>query len=660
MTRPITSRQDALPKRRTSRLGRAAVGAALGIALLWGGLGVMTPVTASAAGVEDTLEGVLDEAGYAEDDSRSELVYAIANASGAPQAIFVLDGGSAGSLVSSAGISDEDSEGGIGLGSSADVLDALEDSPLLFEGDLAEEFPWQASLTYYLDGVEVDPAELKGASGALAIELAVEPVPEGSRNWDYSQAYFLSVTGYLDATRATNVTADGMSVSTSANVTTVSTYVLPGESASWTIECDAEDFRSYGWQVAAMRLDADIDLSDYDLSEVTDAADELADATSQLAEGGTTLRESLELLSTGASTLSSGTGELASGASELSGGLAQLAVGTTALSSGIDQLARLSGSLEMARAALGELSSGLAQVRQAVGELSATVGANSDLSALLASVTSDGEALQAQLQATSAQLQTVASSLSQAESSAQSAATSAAAASSDADAAQAALDALLADGTLSPDDERVIELRQAIAASRTDADSALAFANAAATAAQDGLAAQSALAQAIDLDELSTLATQVSQLVAAVQSVYAQSGDATTDAAAFLAQADSLISTAQDGIAQLQAGAQAVADGTSAAADGARALAEGATALYQGTEELASGSSRLAEGSGTLEDGLWQLADVFDGLGQQIIDEAQEKIDDVLGADWEPRSFIDAGDTTVASVTFVLAIDGIE
>lgn len=116
----------------------------------------------------------------------------------------------------------------------------------------------------------------------------------------------------------------------------------------------------------------------------------------------------------------------------------------------------------------------------------------------------------------------------------------------------------------------------------------------------------------------------------------------------------------EQGVGELASGASGLAEGAAAINQGAQALAQGSDSLSQGLDTLASGSFSAYQGAQQLTSGNEALADAVSGIDDKILDELQKAIDEKLGSDFTPHSFVVPSNTKVDSVQFVYVFDGIE
>lgn len=114
-----------------------------------------------------------------------------------------------------------------------------------------------------------------------------------------------------------------------------------------------------------------------------------------------------------------------------------------------------------------------------------------------------------------------------------------------------------------------------------------------------------------------------------------------------------------EGISSLSGGLSDLSGGSASFGEGLSSYTSGVGSAASGSNELAQGAAELAGGSDELSSGLAQLAESTSGLDQKIIDQLQEKIDEKLGADFKPHSFVVPSNTNVGAVQFVYVVDGV-
>lgn len=553
----------------------------------------------------------------ATDGAKDEVVYVKGSAAGATEGIYVVNAfetEGAERVSDPAAYSEvvnlstdealEQRDGAVDLTTTAGV-------PFYYQGtmDADAALPWSISVTYRLNGQEVDPAELAGADGVLEVSFDVQANAEADVS-DFADSYVLQAQGTFPSDAFAVIDAGDATVARSGSDVIMTCLVLPGESKTFEFSGLVNDFHYDGWQIAGMALSMAVDLSDQDTSQLTEATEALEDATGQLSVGAQELADGL-------ATLTEGADQTAAGAAAVGDGADQVAAGASQLSSGVDS----------AVAGLDELSAAGETVAAGWQQVYAGVGSVADAAA--------------QLQAGSKQYeQGLADSAAQyAEGAARASAAQAAYEQAAASAAQA-LDDYENASTGQEKDDAVASLSAALSAMNSSEGGAVQAAKAA--------GAYGALKSA--QDSYADLSAGISQLAGS------------EGTAALEAGADDF----DEGLAQFLSGAQEAADqsgalasGAEGVSQGAQSLAEGAASVADATEAVSAGASAAAEGAGTLADGAEQLACSVQGMDQQILDELQATIDEKLGADFEPHSYAVPSNTQVDSVQFVYVVEGV-
>ena len=155
----------------------------------------------------------------------------------------------------------------------------------------------------------------------------------------------------------------------------------------------------------------------------------------------------------------------------------------------------------------------------------------------------------------------------------------------------------------------------------------------------------------------SVSADTLAQINQAVQALAEASGDA---------GAYKALSGTADGLSDLSAGAATLDSGLSTLNSSTNEFDEGLNTYItsvgsaaDGSTQLASGAETLSAGSNELNSGLSSLAAATKNLDSQIIEKAQERIDESLGKDFKNHSFVVSDNTNVAAVQFVYIVDGV-
>lgn len=290
---------------------------------------------------------------------------------------------------------------------------------IYYQGTTDKELPVSVKLTYFLDGKEVKPDELKGKSGHLKIQVQYTNnekktvTVDGKEEEVYTP--FVMMTGMILPNETfSNVTIDNGKVISDGSRNIVVGFGIPGLKDSldldeettkeaedkgvtipenFEMEADVTDFTmSSTFTVALTDLLDDMDMDniiDVDslkdsLNELEDAALELVSGSGTLADGASTLADGVSSYTAGADELNAGiqkylgsNGELNGSVTEYVNGVGKVVKGVKDYTSGTNALANgvisyVAGDQKIAAGAaqLSQLSKGLEQVQTAVDTLS--------------------------------------------------------------------------------------------------------------------------------------------------------------------------------------------------------------------------------------------------------------------------------------------------
>lgn len=290
---------------------------------------------------------------------------------------------------------------------------------IYYQGTTDKELPVSVKLTYFLDGKEVKPDELKGKSGHLKIQVQYTNnekktvTVDGKEEEVYTP--FVMMTGMILPNETfSNVTIDNGKVISDGNRNIVVGFGMPGLKDSldldeettkeaedkgvtipenFEMEADVTDFTmSSTFTVALTDLLDDMDMDNIiDVDSLKDSLNELEDAALELVSGSGTLADGASTLADGVSSYTAGADELNAGIQkylgsngELNGsvteyvngvgkvvkGVKDYTSGTNALANGVTSYVVGEQKIAAGAAQLSQLSKGLEQVQTAVDTLS--------------------------------------------------------------------------------------------------------------------------------------------------------------------------------------------------------------------------------------------------------------------------------------------------
>lgn len=401
---------------------------------------MMGAVPVFAAGTSSDADAVYKE----------ETVYVNADATGTIDEVTVSNwlknsGSVSGSLTDASTLKDiKNVKGDETFKASGDTLTWNTDGEdIYYQGTTDQNLPVSVKLTYYLDGKEIKPADLKGKSGHLKIQVDYTNKEKKTVSVDGKQEEvytpFVMMTGMILPNETfSNVTIDNGKVISDGSKNIVVGFGMPGMKESLNldesktedltipeslcVEADVTDFTmSSTFTVALTDLLDDIDFDNIvDVDSLKSSLDELEDAALQLVSGSDTLADGAGTLADGVNSYTEGAdtlndaiqkylgsnGELklngsvteyVNGVNKVVKGVQDYTDGTNALADGVT--AYIGGEQQLAAGAakLSQLSSGLKTVQGAISQLNAAIDGEG-------SATEDIQSASRQLAAGTAQL----------------------------------------------------------------------------------------------------------------------------------------------------------------------------------------------------------------------------------------------------------------
>lgn len=371
---------------------------------------MMGAVPVFAAGTSSDADAVYKE----------ETVYVNADATGTTDEVTVSNwlknsGSVSGSLTDASTLKDiKNVKGDETFKASGDTLTWNTDGEdIYYQGTTDQDLPVSVKLTYYLDGKEIKPADLKGKSGHLKIQVDYTNKEKKTVSVDGKQEEvytpFVMMTGMILPNETfSNVTIDNGKVISDGSKNIVVGFGMPGMKESLNldesktedltipeslcVEADVTDFTmSSTFTVALTDLLDDIDFDnivDVDslkssLDELEDAALQLVSGSDTLADGAGTLADGVNSYTEGADTLNDAIQKYLGSDGELNGsvteyvngvnkvvkGVQDYTDGTNALADGVT--AYIGGEQQLKEGAKGllALSDGLTEMQKGINQL---------------------------------------------------------------------------------------------------------------------------------------------------------------------------------------------------------------------------------------------------------------------------------------------------
>lgn len=537
-----------------------------------------------------------------------------------------------------------------------------------YQGTMPEntQIPWDITITYTLDGKEIQPEELAGKSGALTIHVQVEKNEACSGS--FYEDYALQAAFTLDTKHCSNIQADGATLANVGSDKQISYTVLPGKGLDAEINADVTDFEMDAVSVNGVQLSLNVEIDD---EELMDKVREIMDATETLNQGAGRLADGAKTLETGGGDLVDGVDTLYSGVTDLDNGMANLQAGVANMQQGLNTLnsksdalksgsgnflaamqtvqSRVSG-ISVQTDQLAQLTTASGQIRQGIDNLyngAVALQTNLGYAQYKAAVSSasggalDVDALMQQnteaIAALGTQIQTLQGQIAQIQAMADFAN------SPELQAQAAAMETQIASLN------NVITLLNGNNAAIGGVNTYLSSLSEGAGTLVSGLSDLKSNYEAFDaaigtlVTNLGTMVSGMSELSTAINTLVEQYG-----------QIDSGIAAYTDGVGSIVAGYEQLVSGVSTLASGSKDLLEGTGELKSGTSDLYDGIVELCDGSAELNDGTQEFEDQTSNMDEQVQEEIDSIMDSIGGEDKEVVSFASDKNVNTTSVQFVI------
>lgn len=230
-----------------------------------------------------------------------------------------------------------------------------------YQGKLRKALmPWDIEITYKLDGKELDPDDLSGASGELEVDIRTS-INSGFDPY-FADNYMLQISVTLDSELCEDISARNGTVASAGSSKNITFVVLPGSEGDVGFSAKVRDFSMGGFTIAGVLynqesmmggMGEDIDGITSGISQLTGAISTLAGAAGQLRDGAGELDEN-------GGTLSEASGQIYEALSQIAEGLEGFDM--SEMGEGLEQLGQLPD-------AFFQLGSGLNQIGEGIDQL---------------------------------------------------------------------------------------------------------------------------------------------------------------------------------------------------------------------------------------------------------------------------------------------------
>jgi X-X-X-Leu-X-X-Gly heptad repeat protein len=206
---------------------------------------------------------------------------------------------------------------------------------------LSKELPWDIQIEYRLDSKKIEPTDLLGKSGKVAIEIHVGKNSQVKE--EFFENYSLQISLSLEDDKFSQITAEGATLANAGNNKSITFTHLPGSEKSYIINADVTNFELAPIQFNGVMLSMDIELEGVDT--MTEDFTKLTDGIKVLKDGTTDLKDGSNEFNNGISEFASSSSRVKSSSKEIKTGIVTTASGLSELLKSTEQLKMLANLL---------------------------------------------------------------------------------------------------------------------------------------------------------------------------------------------------------------------------------------------------------------------------------------------------------------------------
>lgn len=230
-----------------------------------------------------------------------------------------------------------------------------------YQGKLRKALmPWDIEITYKLDGKELDPDDLSGASGELEVDIHTS-INSGFDPY-FADNYMLQISVTLDSELCEDISARNGTVASAGSNKNITFVVLPGSEGDVGFSAKVRDFSMGGFTIAGVLYNQESMMSGMgeDIDGITSGISQLTGAISTLAGAAGQLRDGAGELDENGGTLSEASGQIYEALSQIAEGLEGFDM--SEMGEGLEQLGQLPD-------AFFQLGDGLNQIGEGIDQL---------------------------------------------------------------------------------------------------------------------------------------------------------------------------------------------------------------------------------------------------------------------------------------------------
>ncbi|MGN0706382.1 MAG: hypothetical protein ACI4JC_00060 [Faecalibacterium sp.] len=242
------------------------------------------------------------------------------------------------------------------------TITPAESGKIYYEGTMADvTLPWKISIRYFLDGKEIPPEELGGASGALEIRISVCKNEDCAG--DFFEKYALQSSVTLDTALAQNIEAPGATIANVGSDKQLTYILLPGQNSELSIRADVTNFAMPAISINGVRLNLNLEV---DGESLTGLMEQLQNGAVQLDDGTAALDAGIRQVQAGLDTLNGQSSALTAGSAQVRSALNQMQAALNGISASADELDALLDASGQIKDGIARLDEGAAQLEQQV------------------------------------------------------------------------------------------------------------------------------------------------------------------------------------------------------------------------------------------------------------------------------------------------------
>lgn len=210
-------------------------------------------------------------------------------------------------------------------------------SGLYYQGTIKKELPYNISILYYIDGMEIDASKLANQDGQIEIKMQIEPNLYCEKQ--LRDGYMVQATITLDLSNNSNIVSSDSTNVIVGNQMTLTYVVLPGDSEKFNVTYNSVNFTLAPINITFTKSNMMIpDSIGNNLDSFNEGFDEIISGMKEIDNGGYALELGIKDLVNGIYSIDEGLLQLAKNGNLLLGGLTQFESGINSISNGSEDI----------------------------------------------------------------------------------------------------------------------------------------------------------------------------------------------------------------------------------------------------------------------------------------------------------------------------------